>query len=111
MNIDSPLPRIRHAVIAGANKCGTTSLFRYLAAHPVVRGSRIKETGFFLSNDAEQPDALETYLQHFGPAAARGDAVLLDGTPHYLESGSRVARRNRKSPPGFPTNLPAARPG
>jgi hypothetical protein len=100
MSIEPAAPAIRHAIIAGANKCGTTSLFRYLGAHPGVRASRIKETGFFLSAAAERPDALQAYLQHFGPANARAEGLLLEATPHYLETGSRSARRIHSLLPG-----------
>lgn len=83
----------RHAIIAGANKCGTTSLFRYLAAHPDVRASRVKETEFFLRTASEAPDALEAWLGYFAPLDARDEVVLLEATPHYLEFGRTVARR------------------
>jgi hypothetical protein len=33
-------------VIAGAAKCGTTSLYRYLTEHPLVMGAQIKEVHF-----------------------------------------------------------------
>ena len=35
------------ALIVGAMKCGTTSLFEYLASHPAVCGSVPKEPNFF----------------------------------------------------------------
>ncbi|MBE9637059.1 sulfotransferase family protein [Salipiger mangrovisoli] len=36
-------------IIIGAMKCGTTSLYRYLALHPEVDMSRDKETDFFVA--------------------------------------------------------------
>jgi len=39
------------AIIIGAMKGGTTSLYRYLAQHPEVAPSRIKEPGFFAFDD------------------------------------------------------------
>ena len=86
-------PLLRHAVIAGANKCGTTSLFRYLAAHPGVRGSRVKETGFFLRDRGAQSEALAAYLQNFAASDSLENRVLLEATPRYLEMGRAVARR------------------
>ena len=35
-------------IVAGVSKCGSTSLFSYLAAHPDVCGSNVKETQFFM---------------------------------------------------------------
>lgn len=35
-------------VITGFPKCGTTSLFTWLADHPQVTGSTVKETNFFV---------------------------------------------------------------
>lgn len=35
-------------LIIGAMKCGSTSLFHYLAAHPAISMSNIKEPGFFI---------------------------------------------------------------
>ena len=43
-------------LIVGSYRCGTTSLFDYLAAHPALRPSIIKEPGFFFSERwAAQP--------------------------------------------------------
>lgn len=42
------MPR-RHAIIIGAMKCGTTSLFKALGAHPQIHPSRVKEPNFFTS--------------------------------------------------------------
>jgi hypothetical protein len=38
---------LANAIIAGTNKAGTTSLFRYLSDHPEVCASNIKEISFF----------------------------------------------------------------
>lgn len=35
-------------IIAGAPKCGTTSLFDYLIRHPDIGGSSVKETHYFM---------------------------------------------------------------
>ncbi len=39
------------ALIIGAMKCGTSSLFSYLAQHPEIAGSKVKEPDFFASDD------------------------------------------------------------
>ena len=49
----------QHAIIAGVNKCGTTSVFRYLADHPDVCASSIKETRFF--NAVEETKNVKLY--------------------------------------------------
>jgi hypothetical protein len=41
----------RWAFIVGAPRCGTTSLSRYLKAHPEVGFSRVKEPHFFVQHD------------------------------------------------------------
>jgi hypothetical protein len=41
----------RFALIIGAMKCGTSSLFNYLAQHPEIAESRPKEIGFFDNDD------------------------------------------------------------
>ncbi len=41
----------RFAIIAGAAKCGTSSLFQYLAQHPAIAPSDPKEPNFFASDE------------------------------------------------------------
>jgi len=43
----SPIPSDRYLIISGAMKCGTSSLFDFLAAHPQVCSSRVKEPEYF----------------------------------------------------------------
>jgi len=51
----------RFGLIVGAMKCGTTSLFNYLAAHPQVAPCRTKEPNFFSADDFS-PDGRERYF-------------------------------------------------
>ncbi len=46
----------RFGLIVGAMKCGTTSLFNYLAAHPEVAPCRTKEPDYFSSDDFRPGD-------------------------------------------------------
>jgi len=46
----------RFALIVGAMKCGTTSLFNYLAAHPEVAPCRTKEPDYFSSDNFRADD-------------------------------------------------------
>jgi len=74
-------------IIAGAMRCGTTSLNGYLREHPQVAVSQPKEVHFF---DLHYDEGLEWYRGHFpepGPAVAIGEA-----TPDYLYHQEAVAR-------------------
>lgn len=76
-----------HLIIAGTNKAGTTSLFRYLADHPGVTPSQIKELRYFLKGTPR----LDTYLANF----AHDDQanIYLEASPQYLDAGLAVAQR------------------
>jgi len=90
-----------NAIIAGTNKAGTTSLFRYLASHPGVCASRVKETRFFSRHTA--PDfqaAHEFYAQQFSHCDA--SLIRLEASPDYLLHAQTVA-------PAMATILPDAR--
>lgn len=82
----SPLGRF--LIICGAEKCGTTSLFGYLASHPDVRASLEKETDHFRRPDAD----LGSYLQRF-PTDARAAPLHLESSPGYLAEADQVAPR------------------
>lgn len=64
--------RFPNLVIAGAPKCGTSSLYFWLAPHPEVCASTVKET-FFLADGVSRfnthlnyaKDGLEAYKKHF----------------------------------------------
>jgi hypothetical protein len=79
-------------VIAGAPRCGTTSLFNWLAAHPQVMVSHIKETrylvdhGYPLFNKAcnFHSSGLEGYARLFPQSAALGARLCLEATPDYM---------------------------
>jgi len=84
-------------VVAGAPKCGTTSLYRWLADHPQACASRVKETRFFLGPDhvfrpriSCHTHGIEAYAAYF--AHARGDERLVfEVTPDYLYDAHAVA--------------------
>jgi cytochrome P450 len=67
-----------NAIIIGAMKSGTTSLFDYLIQHPDVCGSRTKELHFF---DNQYAKGERWYRANFAP---RGQRVLLESSPYYL---------------------------
>jgi hypothetical protein len=77
-----PLPDF---LVIGAQKAGTGSLYRHLAAHPqVIRASR-KEVHYFDLNHHRGPD---WYRAHFPVAPGRllglGGRRVGEGTPYYL---------------------------
>ena len=76
-------------VVAGAPKCGTSSLYFWLAAHPEVAASREKET-FFWAPDVNRFNARCNRIQH-GPEAygslfshAAGSKVRFESTAPYI---------------------------
>jgi hypothetical protein len=81
-----------NVVIAGAPKCGTTSLFRWLVDHPQVCGSSIKETRFlmdpgyvlFKKKSNFRDHGLAGYEAYFDDCAALSAKVVLEATPTYL---------------------------
>ena len=93
--------RVAHAevvpnvVMIGAPKCGTSSMFRWLAEHPQVCTSSVKEPGFLL--DRGHPlfvpernvhdHGLAAYSAYFEHCLAEpGALVRLEATTHYLYS-------------------------
>lgn len=77
--------------IIGAPKCGTTSLFHWLAEHPEVCGSSEKETYYLLDRDypmysAERPNfhrnGIEGYRLFF--RHCRGERYWLEATPDNI---------------------------
>ncbi len=66
-------------LILGAQRSGTTSLYRYLAAHPAVAPPVRKEIQYFTLHFGR---GTRWYRSHF-PVAAR-QAVSFEATPYYL---------------------------
>jgi hypothetical protein len=98
MNQTLPLrlsDRTRLLVIAGAPRCGTTAMSRYLGRHAQVCLSNPKETHFFLSpTSADNPVASrDKYRRHHFPDLTAEHQVVLDGSISCLyspESAKRV---------------------
>ncbi len=76
-------------VIAGAPKCGTSSLYFWLAPHPEVCASTVKET-FFLADTVSRfnthlnysKDGLEAYKRHFKNCDQ--SKVVFEATAPYI---------------------------
>lgn len=84
--------RIADLVIAGVPKAATGSLFAYLAQHPDICGSDLKETGYFNHYNPQRHTGpvppIETYAQHF--AHWSGERYALEATPTYSYGGPPV---------------------
>ncbi len=72
------MKKIPNAIIVGAGKAGSTSLYRYLDMHPRIFGSRVKELMYFSSKFSEGP---EWYRSHF-PVQSQID-IYFEATPQY----------------------------
>lgn len=81
-------------LVIGAMKCGTTSLYYYLAEHPEIGMSRRKETDFFLVDHGTWDRGRDWYARQFpDDAPARGECApnytkrhLFDGVPARIEA-------------------------
>lgn len=70
-------------IVAGVTKGGTTALFRYLAAHPEVCSSSVKETCYFLPRRYGKEIApLDVYRRQFSHHA--GEPTVMESTPGYF---------------------------
>jgi hypothetical protein len=68
-------------LVIGAMKCGTTSLYYYLAEHPEIGMSRRKETDFFLDAHGNWNRGRDWYAQQFpDDAPERGEC-----SPNYTK--------------------------
>lgn len=83
--------------LIGAPRCGTTSLFTYLAAHPGVFGPAEKEPHFY-DRDILGPGGMteEEYQAMYEEAV--GQRLLIDASTLYLYSADAPAAIERDSP-------------
>jgi hypothetical protein len=96
MSGERPIPD-RFALVIGAMKGGTTSLFDYLRTHPQILGSRKKEPNFFAAARIFQrgPEQYYGLWESFDPAAHRW---VLEASPNYTKhplyplTAERIAR-------------------
>lgn len=91
-----PLPNL---LVIGAQRCGTSSLFKYLGAHPQCEPSIRKEIRFFTEYYGK---GVEWYRSHF-PLSFNGrnagTPVFFEATPDYLLD-PRVPSRASQLLPG-----------
>ncbi len=78
-----------NVIIAGAPKCGTSSLYFWLAAHPDACASRAKET-FYFADEVNRfnkglnflENGLEPYQKHF--EHCRNSKIIFEATAPYI---------------------------
>ena len=75
-----PLPNL---LVIGAQRCGTSSLFKYLGAHPQGKASIRKEVRFFTEF---YDKGVDWYRSHFPIALGNGpsSSICFEVTPDYL---------------------------
>jgi len=82
-----------NVIIGGVQKGGTTSLFRYLAAHPSVCASSIKEIDFFLKHTETINEAATQEYKTFFARCQPNHSIRLEASPQYLMYSDLVAKR------------------
>lgn len=96
--------RIPHLIIGGAPKCGTSSVFEWLAAHPDVVGSSPKEPHFLMDREHPlfnpalnvQDHGLGAYNTIFPDEEVR---VRVEASTHYLYQKSAPRMLGQLSEP------------
>ena len=91
------------AVIIGAIKCGTTSLFQYLAEHPEIAACTQKEPKFFNNQFSKGFD----YYQSLWDWDPNTHKIALEATPGY----TRFTTRNPRNAADNIAQLVASREG
>lgn len=91
-------PRLKPSFfIIGAQKAGTSALFRMLARHPDVLVPQEKELHFF-DNDAHYARGISAYRKAFPIAPLRGRKHTFEATPDYLFVEEAAARMHMHFP-------------
>ena len=82
--------QMANLIIAGVNKAGSTSLFRYLSSHPEICGSKDKETCYFLPLLYNEPvSSLSSYEEQFTHCSV--SKYRMEATPAYVFGGEKIA--------------------
>jgi hypothetical protein len=82
--------RLPNLIIAGVGGAGTTSLFSYLAQHPDICASSIKEVRYFSPLRYGEPlPPLETYARYF--RHCEEERYVMEATPGYFYGGEPLA--------------------
>lgn len=85
-------------IVAGVTKAGTTSLFTYLADHPDVCASSVKEISHFLPIRFQEPArSMDNYLQYFKHCS--NERYKLEASPAYFLGGKELVHAVNESIP------------
>lgn len=85
-------------MIVGAQKAGTSALFKILAAHPAVVAPEVKELHFF-DDDAAYARGLDHYWRQFPLVPLRGERrTTFEATPDYLYRPAAAKRIHHALP-------------
>ncbi len=91
---------VPHVIIPGVQKCGTSSLFAWMAQHPEIHGSTPKEVHYFDGGPSwerdEWPLREPWYRAHFPTRRQVGAGITIESTPRYMlhpEAPERIAER------------------
>jgi hypothetical protein len=97
-------------LIIGAIRSGTTSLYHYLAQHPEIYVSPVKEPGFFLFEDEESSGGSPARLHPDGwPLDDRSGGAVVDRAAYEaLFSGVTNEKAIGEATPGYLTSPDAA---
>ena len=68
-------------IVAGAAKCGTSSIYKYLSYHPQILLPHKKELNFYSQN---YQLGIDWYLAHFPSISDRAEFLAGEATPNYL---------------------------
>jgi hypothetical protein len=79
--LTSPLRMLPGFLIVGAQRCGTTSMYRALAEHPSIRKAVLHKGVHYF--DMNYDRGLGWYRAHF-PLSLRGSALTFESSPYYL---------------------------
>lgn len=80
-------------IIVGAQRCSSSSIFKYLIAHPQVAAPCIKEIHYFDNNYWR---GVNWYLGHF--PTRKGNRITGEGTPYYMAHPLALRRIDRDLP-------------
>jgi hypothetical protein len=102
LKYDGLVTSIRHALIAGTQKSGTTVLAAMLASQPAVLFAAHKELHFF-DRTKNFNMGTDKYISHFDndttcPPQGVSEQVLMEATPFYVASRIACARIARTLP-------------
>ncbi len=90
--ITAPARMLPGFLIVGAQRCGTTSMYRALSAHPDVRKAVLHKGVHYF--DMNYDHSLAWYRAHFPLRAGHGDCLTFESSPYYLFhplAGERIA--------------------